>query len=54
MATIKINPAKLPDRGAPTRDCRPKPWTIPDDVKVIKVGNKTMQTAHEAWKKKQA
>jgi hypothetical protein len=54
MATIKINPAKLPYRGEPTRDCGPKPWTIPDDVKVIKVESKAMQTAHEAWKKKQA
>ena len=54
MATIKINPAKLPYRGEPTKDRQPKPWTIPDDVKVIKVESKAMQTTHEAWKKKQA
>ena len=54
MTALKINPAKLPDRGAPTKDRQPKPWTIPDDVKVIKVENKTLQTEHEAWKKKQA
>ena len=52
MATIKINPAKLPDRGKPTRDCRPKPRKIPEGVKVVKVGNKTLQTEHDAWKKK--
>lgn len=54
MTALKINPAKLPDRGKPTRDCRPKPWEIPEGVKVVKVENKTLQTAHEAWKKKQA
>ena len=53
MATIKINPAKLPDRGKPTRDCRPAPWKIPEGVKVVRIGNKTLQTEHEAWKKKQ-
>ena len=53
MTALKINPAKLPDRGKPTRSCRPKPWTIPEGVKVVKVESKAMQTAHEAWKKKQ-
>ena len=52
MATIKINPAKLPYRGEPTKDRQPKPWTIPEGVKVVKVGNKTLQTEHDAWKKK--
>ena len=52
MTALKINPAKLPDRGKPTRGCRPKPWTIPEGVKVVKVGNKTLQTEHDAWKKK--
>ncbi len=54
MATIKINPAKLPYRGDPTKDRQPKPWTIPEGVKVVKVGNQTLQTEHDAWKKKQA
>lgn len=54
MTALKINPAQLPYRGEPTKDRQPKPWTIPDDVKVIKVESKAMQTAHEAWKKKQA
>lgn len=51
---LKCDPAQLPYRGEPTKDRQPKPWTIPDDVKVIKVESKAMQTAHEAWKKKQA
>ena len=54
MTTIKINPAKLPYRGEPTKDRRPKPAEIPEGVKIVKVGNKTLQTTHEAWKKKQA
>ena len=51
---LKCDPAQLPYRGEPTKDCKPKPSEIPDDVKVIKVESKAMQTAHEAWKKKQA
>lgn len=52
MTALKINPAKLPDRGKPTRDCRPKPWTIPEGVKIVKVGNNSLETEHDAWKKK--
>ena len=52
MATIKINPAKLPDRGKPTKDRRPKPAEIPEGVKVVKVGNNSLETEHDAWKKK--
>lgn len=52
MTAIKINPAKLPYMGEPTRDKRPKPWKVPEDIKVVKVGNRTLQTEHDAWKKK--
>ena len=54
MTAIKINPAQLPYRGEPTKDRQPKPWTIPEGVKVVKVGNKTLEAEHDAWKKKQA
>ena len=52
MTALKINPAKLPDRGKPTRDYRPAPRKIPEGVKVVKVGNKTLEAEHDAWKKK--
>ena len=52
MTALKINPAQLPYRGEPTRDCRPKPWEIPEGVKVVKVGNNSLETEHDAWKKK--
>jgi len=52
MATIKINPAKLPYRGEPTKDRRPKPAEIPEGVKIVKVGNNSLETEHDAWRKK--
>ena len=51
---LKCDPAQLPYRGEPTKDRQPKSWTIPENVKVVKVENKTLQTEHDAWKKKQA
>lgn len=51
MAMLKINPAKLPDRGNPTKDIKPV-FDPPRDAKVVQVKNISYEQAHERWKER--
>jgi len=51
MAMLKINPAKLPDRGRPTKDAKPV-IEVPEDAKIVQVKNISYEQAHERWKQR--